>query len=414
VAFFVSHAAGALSTCARTAAASARAVLGVLAALATVTVIASCRPAPRPTPSRAAAGPLPALVQAPRHPPLVDDTDPATLASAIRASVEFYGRVPPDRVLDFGGDRVPAARMREALRNLAAVLDAHPTAAELAHELERRFVVYRATAAPSVLFTGYYLPVVEARAAADARFRIPVLGRPPDLVTASPSELGADCAQGVTVSGRLEGGRLVPYPARAEIEAGVLRNAPVLAWVSDPVAYFFLQIQGTGRLAFPDASTRLIGYAGSNGRPYVSIGKMLVAEGQLALEDASMQGIRRWVADHPDQRERVLHANPRYVFFRPLASAALGSLGVPVTGGRTIATDPAVYPVGALAFARVPAAPPADGIDRLVVNQDTGAAIRGPGHVDVFFGEGAEAEISAGRLHSDGELYFFAPRQDAG
>ncbi|HEY2386167.1 MAG TPA: MltA domain-containing protein [Candidatus Binatia bacterium] len=402
---------GANAAAGRARAALALAVIGSITAVG----LTSCRPPPRPAMAPpAAAGPAPTLVRTAHHPPLVDDADPASLAAAVRASVEFYGRLPPDRLLDFGGDHVRADGMREALLAFATVLDARPAAAELARELERRFVVYRAGAAPSVLFTGYYLPVVDARAAADARFRIPVLGRPPDLVTAAPSELGADCAQGVTVSGRLQGGRLAPYPTRAEIEAGALRDTPVLAWVSDPVAYFFLQIQGTGRLAFPGGGSHLIGYAGSNGRPYVSIGKMLVAEGQLPLEEASMQGIRRWIADHPEQRERVLHANPRYVFFRPLAGAALGSLGVPVTGGRTLATDPAVYPPGALAFVHGPAAPPADGLERLMVNQDTGAAIRGPGHVDVFFGEGADAELGAGRLHSDGELYFLAPRQVAG
>jgi membrane-bound lytic murein transglycosylase A len=378
-------------------------------------VLASCRPAPRPvTAPTAAAGPAATLVATARHPALLDDADPASLATAVRASVEFYGRLPPDRLLDFGGDRVSAERMRESFRAFAAVLDGRPTASELAREIERRFVVYRAAATPSVLFTGYYLPVVEAREASDARFRIPVLGRPADLVTASPNELGADCAQGVTVSGRLENGRLVPYPTRAEIEAGALRAAPVLAWVSDPVAYFFLQIQGTGRLAFPGGGSRMVGYAGSNGRPYVSIGKMLVADGQLTLEEASMEGITRWIADHPEQRERVLHANPRYVFFRPLPGPAVGSLGVPVTGGRTLATDPAVYPPGALAFVHVRATRPAGGLERLMVNQDTGAAIRGAGHVDVFFGEGPDAELGAGRLHSDGELYFLAPRQDAG
>ena len=101
----------------------------------------------------------------------------------------------------------------------------------------------------------------------------------------------------------------------------------------------------------------------------------------------------------------MLYANPRYVFFRPLGSEPLGSLGVPVTGGRTIATDPAVYPPGSLAFARVP-----EGLTRVVVNQDAGAAIRGPGRVDVFFGEGPDAEARAGRLRAAGELYFLAPR----
>ncbi len=385
-----------------------------LAAALAVALAASCHPASRPPLPPPAAPVAPVLVRATHHVPLIDDTDTATLATAVRASIEFYDRLPADRLLDFGDARVPVARMRAALRGLVAVLDAHPSADELAHELDRRFEVYRATATPAVLFTGYYLPVIDARAASDARFRFPVLGRPPDLVTASPGELGADCAAGTTMTGRVEGGRLVPYPTRAEIETAGLAKAPVLAWVDDPVAYFFLQIQGAGRLRFANGDTRLIGYAASNGRPYVSIGKLLVAEGQLALEDASMQGIRRWITAHPEERERVLRANPRFVFLRPLAGAALGSLGIPVTGGRTIATDPAVYPAGALAFVHVPPAAPAEGLTRVMVNQDAGAAIRGPGRVDVFFGDGPGAEIGAGRLHSSGELYFLAPRQDAG
>jgi membrane-bound lytic murein transglycosylase A len=385
-------------------------VTGLVLAL---TLVAGCRPALPPAPAKP---PAPALVRVEHHPSLVDDADLPTLAAAIRASIEFYGRLPADRTLDFGGDRVTAARMREALIGLAGVLDARPSAAELARELDRRFQIYRATAGPAVLYTGYYLPSIEARAAPDESFRFPVLGRPPDLVTASPNELGAECAAGITLTGRVDRGRLVPYPTRAEIEAGGAPDAPMLAWVDDPVALFFLQIQGTGRLTFADGDTRLVGFAASNGWPYVSIGKLLVVEGQLSADEASMQGIRRWIAAHPGERERVLHANPRYVFFRPLAGDALGSLGVPVTGGRTIATDPAIYPPGALAFVRVPAPPmaPADTLSRLMANQDAGAAIRGPGRVDVFFGEGPAAEARAGRLRSNGELYFLAPRQDAG
>ena len=382
-------------------------------------LVAGCRPSLRSTTPVTPAAP--ALVRVAHHPPLDDDADLSTLAAAIRASVEFYGRLPADRTFDFGADRVTAARMRQALIGLLGVLDTHPSAAELGRELDRRFQVYRATAEPAVLYTGYYLPVVEARAAADASFRFPVLARPSDLVTASPSELGAECAATVTLTGRVDRGRLVPYATRAEIEAapvggGGVPAAPVLAWVDDPVALFFLQVQGTGRLTFPDGSTRLIGFAASNGRPYVSIGKLLVGEGQLSADEASMQGIRRWIAAHPGERERVLHANPRYVFFRPLAGEALGSLGVPVTGGRTIATDPAIYPPGALAFVAVPASymAPADRLSRVMVNQDAGAAIRGPARVDVFFGEGPAAETRAGRMRSNGELYFLAPRQNAG
>ena len=128
-----------------------------------------------------------------------------------------------------------------------------------------------------------------------------------------------------------------------------------------------------------------------------------------------MQGIRRWIAAHPEEEARVLNANPRFIFFRVLHGQPVGSLAVPLTAGRTIATDPAVYPPGALAYVRVPpndaGGPGRDrGLDRLVLNQDRGAAIRGPGRVDVFFGAGSDAEEVAGRTKTRGDLYFLAPR----
>jgi membrane-bound lytic murein transglycosylase A len=368
-------------------------------------------------------------------PPLADDGDRAGLGAALGASLAYLRRLPQDRTLDFGPDRVPVGRMIAALESLAAFLDHAPSDEALAAEVARRFVVYRAPAPEGALFTGYYLPALAASLTPDARFRYPVRGRPGDLVTVAPADFPqAACRE--PIAGRVSGGRLTPYFTRAEIEAGAARDAPVLAWVDDPVALFFLQIQGSGTLVLADGTRLPVGYAATNGHPYVSVGTLLVESGRLPLEEASMQGIRRWIAAHPEERERVLHANPRYVFFRPLAGPAVGSLGVPVTAGRTIATDPALYPPGALAFIRLPgghagagamAAPGkvatakdaaargrAPDLTRLVLNQDAGGAIRGPGRVDLFFGAGPDAGEAAGRFKHRGELYFLAPREDAG
>jgi membrane-bound lytic murein transglycosylase A len=299
--------------------------------------------------------------------------------------------------------------MRAALEDVVALLAAHPAPAALGAEIARRFDVYRATA-KEVLFTGYYLPTLGARSTRDARFRIPVHARPADLVTAPLGDFGAPCACREQIVGRVVRGALVPYYTRAEIDAGALDASPVLAWVEDAVGLFFLQIQGSGVLLYPDGRRRTIGFAASNGHPYVSIGKLLVERKALSLEQASMDGIRAWVAAHPDEGARLLHENPRYVFFRDLDGPPLGSIGVPVTGGRTIATDPAVFPPGALGLVRVAPLGPSAGLTRFVVNQDTGAAIRGPGRVDVFFGADADAAAAAGSLRSPGELYFLVPR----
>jgi membrane-bound lytic murein transglycosylase A len=343
-------------------------------------------------------------------PSLRDDGDSVALAAAVSESARYFARLPPDRVVPFGSMSRTAAEMRAAMESFAAFLASRPTPAAIAAEIPRRFETYRATPASGVLFTGYYLPTLSARTQRDPRFRIPVLGRPPDLVTVALGDLGSPCACSEKLTGRVVRGALTPYPSRADIDAGAARDSPVLAWVDDAVGLFFLQIQGSGVLAFPDGSRRTIGFAASNGQPYVSIGKVLVDRGELTLDQASMEGIRQWIAAHPGEDTRLLQTNPRYVFFRPLDGPPLGSLGVPVTAGRTIATDPTVFPPGALAFVHVPATAASPELARLVLNQDAGAAIRGPGRVDVYFGALDDAAATAGRLRSAGELYFLAPR----
>lgn len=366
---------------------------------------AACLP-----PVRSSSGPLQPLRQPPR---LVDQGDRASLVAAVRESLHYFEQLPADRMLQIGTPTVTAGAMRAGMAGLLDYLARDPSADDLAAELNQRFVVYRAGPTSDVLFTGYYLPTLAARRQPDTRFRIPVLGRPADLVSASLADLGAPCACREQVVGRVVQGALAPYFTRAEIDAGALGTAPVLAWVEDPVGLFFLQVQGSGVLIFPDGSRRAIGFAASNGRPYVSIGRVLVERGELGLDQASMQGIRDWVAAHPTEAQKLLHENPRYVFFRSLDGPPLGSTGVAVTAGRTIATDPAVFPPGALAFVRVPARGADPAFSRLVLNQDAGAAIRGPGRVDIYFGAGSEAESTAGRLRANGELYVLVPRPDS-
>jgi membrane-bound lytic murein transglycosylase A len=316
-------------------------------------------------------------------PSLRDDGDRASLAAAAGESLRYFERLPPDRVVSFGPSERTAAEMRTAMTGLLAFLATDPSPEMLGSELARRFEVYRARAPSGVLFTGYYLPTLAASPTRSGQFRIPVLGRPADLVTVALGDLGAPCACREQLVGRVVRGALVPYFSRTEIDGGAVGGAPVLAWVEDAVGLFFLQIQGSGVLMFPDGSCRTIGFAASNGHPYVSIGRTLVERGALTLDQASMQGIRRWIETHPDQGDRLLQANPRYVFFRALDGPPVGSLGAAVTPGRTIATDPGVFPPGALGFVHVPALGPSRALSRFVLNQDAGAAIRGPGRVDV-------------------------------
>ncbi|MEB2283168.1 MAG: MltA domain-containing protein [Myxococcales bacterium] len=375
----------------------------VIAALVGVAACTPTRRSPR--------GPLHPLAALPAF---ADDGDRASLVAAIGESIGYFSRLPPDRPIAFGTTTRTAEEMRAAMADLVDFLARTPSTAELAAEVGRRFEVYRAGPAGQVAFTGYYLPTLPARETRDTRFRIPVLGRPADLVTVALADFGAPCAGHERVVGRVVDGVLVPYFTRAEIETGAARDAPVLAWVDDPVGLFFLQIQGSGVLAFPGNVHRAIGFAASNGRPYTSIGRVLVDRGDLVLEQASMAGIRDWLRDHPAEEPRLLQANARYVFFRELTGPPLGSLGVPVTTGRTIATDPSVFPPGALAFIDIRETEASAPLSRFVLNQDTGAAIRGPGRVDVYFGDAADAATSAGRLRAPGDLYFLVPRAPRG
>jgi len=163
-----------------------------------------------------------------------------------------------------------------------------------------------------------------------------------------------------------------------------------------------------------DGSCFQVSYAQSNGRAYRSIGKLLIDSGRATREELSMQGIKRYLRERPEEIREILNHNESYVFFRIVEEGPVGSIGVALTGGRSIATDPALFPRGALAFlkTRKPVIGPDGGIrswvpfSRFVLNQDTGGAITGAGRADLFFGRGIEAEIAAGHLKEEGELYF--------
>jgi membrane-bound lytic murein transglycosylase A len=270
-----------------------------------------------------------------------------------------------------------------------------------------------------VLVTGYYEPVIAGAPVPSEQVRVPVHGRPADLVAARLRDFH-ETLPDERIAGRVEGGRLVPYYTRRQIqEEGALDGRGLeIAWVRDRVDLFFVEVQGSGAIRYPDGTELRIGYAGSNGRPYRSIGRLLIEEGRVPADRMSMQAIRAYLAANPHEVSRILAHNESYVFFRVLDTPPLGNLGVPVTGGRSIATDYRLFPPGALAFLETTRPEvDADGrvgegepLRRFVLNQDTGGAIRGPGRVDFFWGRGEEAERLAGPMQQRGRLYFLVPR----
>lgn len=382
-------------------------------------VLAGCATRPPVTDSGRALAP-PGFLDAPA---LVDDGDLPSLREAVRQSLAWLASQPADRPLVYGPRTVTVAEQRQALERLLGLTAGDPGPAELARRVGQAFEPLVAAGGPDgrMLVTGYYEPVVAVAERPDADHGAPIYGRPDDLVEATLQAFDARW-RGERLAGRLEPGgrRLVPYWTRAEIDAGRLAGRGLeLAWARDLVDAFFMEIQGSGTLRFPDGRELRVGYAASNGRPYRSIGRLLIDEGRLDRAAVTMPALRAWLADHPAERDRVLRHNESFVFFRPLDGPPVGSLGVPVTPGRSVATDHRLFPPGALAYleTRRPVPGP-DGrpawrpLGRFVVNQDTGGAIRGAGRVDVFWGRGVEAELSAGLMKEPGRLAFLVPRAE--
>jgi membrane-bound lytic murein transglycosylase A len=260
------------------------------------------------------------------------------------------------------------------------------------------------------LFTGYYEPQLRA-AAPDDEKATPLYARPDDLITVNLGDFRPEL-KGEAISGRVKGTQLVPYHTRAEIEAGALiGRAEVLARVDDPVDAFFLHIQGSGQVLHADGSIDRIGYAAQNGHKYVAIGRELIARGAMAREDVSMQSIRVWLEQNPDDAQDLMNANPSFIFFQRLTDAGpLGAEGVVLTPHRSLAVDRRRIPYGAPVFVDVPEPEGAGRLSQLMIAQDTGGAIRGAVRGDYFWGAGEEAAHKAGLMKSRGYAWLLLPR----
>ena len=275
---------------------------------------------------------------------------------------------------------------------------------------EKNFTPYRISGEgkQTGLFTGYYEPQINASHTRQGAYQTPVYGLPPDLVRVDLTQFSPRFA-GEHISGRLEGQKLVPYADRAAIDAHGIANTKILFWCDDPVALFFLQIQGSGRVRFAEGGSERIGYAGENGKPYTAIGKVLIAEGALARENVSLATIRDWLQKNPTRAQAVMEADQSFIFFeeKPVGDPALGNegtLGAALTPNASLAIDPRLNALGAPYY--VDAAP----VRGLLIGQDTGGAIRGAVRGDVFFGFGGKAEEQAGSMKSDGALFVLLPK----
>ncbi|MBD3731017.1 MAG: murein transglycosylase A [Sphingomonadales bacterium] len=261
--------------------------------------------------------------------------------------------------------------------------------------------------------TGYFEPEIAGVRTRQPGFDYPVYKMPPELVRGWPDDMPQAERTGRQPLGRYDAaGKFVPYYTRGEIEDGAIANRGLeIAWVADPVEFFFLQIQGSGRLRAPDGSVMRIGYAGQNGREYVGIGSVMRERGLLGTGPGqypgSMQGIMAYLREHPADGDALMRMNQSWVFFSELkGDGPLGALGVPVRRQSSVAADPNFVPLGApvwLAMDR----PEAGG---LWIAQDTGGAIKGANRFDTFWGAGEDARTIAGGMSARGQALLLLPK----
>jgi membrane-bound lytic murein transglycosylase A len=288
---------------------------------------------------------------------------------------------------------------------------------------ESHFIPYRVADAEGRdvgRVTGYYEPLLKGSRERTPQFTVPLYSPPDDLLTVDLSDLYPELKD-KRVRARVDGKKVVPYWTRADIERGAPLSGRALVYVADPVEAFYFEIQGSGRIELADGSLLRLGYADQNGHPYRSIARVLIDRGDLPRERASLQGISAWAKAHPGETRALLDENPSYVFFREVPAPVpgspearidgpIGTLGVPLLAERTIAVDPRSIPLGAPVFLATTLPLSKTPLERLVMAQDTGGAIRGAVRADYFWGFGPQAGREAGRMLQDGRMWLLWPK----
>lgn len=370
--------------------------------------------APPPAPTQPAAPPD-ALTLSPLAfadlPGWTDDALSAALPALARSCKRMMS-LPLDRPVGPGGIAGTIADWQTPCTRLALLTSADDATAR--GYFEAYFTPYAAgnNGDRKGLFTGYYETELEGSLLPDPAYPVPLYKRPSDLVMVNLGDF-AERWKGERTAGRVVDGRLKPFEDRAAIEAGALRGKGLeLLWLKDPIAAFFLHIQGSGRVRLSDGTEERVNYAGQNGHKYVAIGRELIERGELKKEEVSLQTIRAWLIAHPDEAQALMNKNPSYVFFQTMTGdGPIGAQGVALTPGRSLAVDSKFLPYGVPVW--LDAEDPIDAkqpLRRLLVAQDTGGAIRGPVRGDVFWGHGAEAESKAGVMKSKGGYALLLPQ----
>jgi membrane-bound lytic murein transglycosylase A len=347
-------------------------------------------------------------------------SDPRGALQAFLRSCAVLGAKSDDAPLGGVNYAGIAVEWRQVCGAASLVASDSPEPARRFFELE--FVPYRVGQDSGAgLFTGYYEPQLKGSRTRHGAYQTPLYGVPGDLVNVDLG-LFREHLKGQRIVGKVRDGRLVPYPPRVEIESGLGAAMPIL-FVDDAIDAFFLQIQGSGRVALDDGTVVRAAYAAQNGRPYTAIGGVLIQRGELKREAVSMQSIRAWLLEHPTEAQQLMNTNASYVFFeeQPIGDPSLGAAGaqgVPLTPEASLAVDLTVHALGVPVWLDTIAPDPDTtkpdrSFQRLLVMQDTGGAIRGPVRGDVYWGYSPDAGAIAGRMRSEGRMTLLLPRSVA-
>jgi len=379
-----------------------------------------CPPAPAPVSTAAAAAFMPQGAA----PTFADADDLKALLKAAKLNQEYFKGLKGDApVYAFGQRKATARDLAAATDELVRILEANPTPEQLAAQIRQKFDFYQMAGRDStgtVVFSSYYEPTLEASLKETRKYRIPIYAKPDDLITVNLGDFN-EKFKGEKISGRVQGGSLVPYLTREQIDfnGGLEKKGLELAYFKTWADVMDLHTEGSARLALPDGRVIKAKYAGNNSYPFKGWLTAMVEAGALPREGISPEKGQKYLDEQPDMVRKILSMNRRYVFFRLEQPAdpeegPTGTYGLPLTGWRSVAVDNALIPMGALAFMNVPTAPDVDKDGKLlgrkpdsrfVFCQDTGGAIKGPGRVDFYAGNGKKSTTFAFKLWDQGQMY---------
>lgn len=355
------------------------------------------------------------------YPEFNDDMGYDGLLRAVDMSLSYYGAFDEDKEFCFGDKNIKKTELEESLKNFKIFIGTDPSSKELETYISGNFTLYSPYSKEkekSFLFTGYYEPELKGSLEKTDKYIYPLYLLPENIVYVELDKFSSSYGS-KKLTARKEGNRIIPYFTNEEIafENALEHDGEVIVWLDSQVDLFFLQIQGSGKVYLENGDVLRVHYAGTNGHGYKSIGKYLIDQNKMTLAEMSMQSLKKYLQENPDELRDILSYNESYVFFEVVEGGPYGALSRELTPGRSLASDLKIYPRGGLVYVETKK-PVVSGngeikkwtdLKRFMLIQDTGGAIKGYFRGDIFFGCGEYARTAAGHLADEGNIYILLP-----